>query len=236
MKNSLIVSIAASIFYAKSLFAGSAPPVSVQTQMLDLQKVFSASPWIYALLMGMSVASLTIWLYSLATFRQKELMPKAFSHKVKALLTSSQYDQAQSFCTTDRNLLASIVAAGLSTRKLGPQVMIDAMKSEGKRASTRFWQRLSLLQDIVIVAPMFGLLGTVVGMFYAFYDVNRSVESINALFDGLGIAVGTTVAGLVVSILAMIFHTTLKYRLIKSLSVVENEAFSMSSLIDTERH
>jgi len=113
--------------------------------------------------------------------------------------------------------------------------MMDAMKTEGKRAATPFWQRLSLLNDIAIVAPMLGLLGTVIGMFYAFYDVNRSVESINALFDGLGIAVGTTVVGLIVAILAMIFATTLKYRLVKTLSLVENEALGVSALIPRQR-
>ncbi len=81
---------------------------------------------------------------------------------------------------------------------------------------------------------MLGLLGTVIGMFYAFYDVNRSAESINALFDGLGIAVGTTVAGLVVAILCMLFSTTLKYRLIKTLSHVENEALHLSTLIPNQ--
>ena len=109
--------------------------------------------------------------------------------------------------------------------------MIDSMKSEGKRASTAFWQRLSLLNDIVVIAPMLGLLGTVIGMFYAFYDVNRSIESINALFDGLGIAVGTTVMGLFVAILAMIFHASLKYRVVKTLSLVENEALTLTALI-----
>ena len=100
-------------------------------------------------------------------------------------------------------------------------------------SSTSFWQRLSLLNDIVIVAPMLGLLGTVIGMFYAFYDVNRSIESINSLFDGLGIAVGTTVVGLIVAIVAMILYTTLKYRIVKMLSHVENEALALSSLIDS---
>jgi biopolymer transport protein ExbB len=111
--------------------------------------------------------------------------------------------------------------------------MLDSMKSEGKRAATAFWQRLSLLNDIVIIAPMLGLLGTVIGMFYAFYDLNRSAESINALFDGLGIAVGTTVAGLIVAIIAMIFYTTLKYRVVKTLAEVENEALVLSTMIDS---
>ena len=78
--------------------------------------------------------------------------------------------------------------------------MIESMKGAGKRQTSFLWQKVSLLNDIAIVAPMLGLLGTVSGMFFAFYDLNRSLESISALFDGLGISVGTTLAGLVVAI------------------------------------
>lgn len=200
-------------------------------QLLDIKTVFSSAPLIYSLLVLMSIASLGIWLYSLITFRAKDIMPEPFRRELKGLLEQEQYELAHKLCDTKENILSSLMRTGLITRGLGPQVMIDAMKSEGKRASTAFWQRLSLLNDIVIIAPMLGLLGTVIGMFYAFYDVNRSIESINALFDGLGIAVGTTVMGLIVAILAMIFHTTLKYRVVKTLSLVENEALTLSALI-----
>ncbi len=203
----------------------SAPP------LLDVKSVFNSAPLIYSLLSFMSVASMGIWIYSLITFRAKDIMPDSFLQELRSLLEKEQYDQANLLCTTKDNLLSLLIQRGLATRALGAQIMIDAMKSEGKRAATAFWQRLSLLNDIVVIAPMLGLLGTVIGMFYAFYDVNRSIESINALFDGLGIAVGTTVVGLIVAILAMIFHTTLKYRVVRTLSLVENEAFNLSALI-----
>ncbi len=206
-------------------------PMIFASQLLDIKTVFNSAPIIYTLLSMMSVASLGIWLYSLITFRAKDIMPESFRNELRLLLQSEQYREAQELCTFKGNLLSNLIKTGLMTREFGPQVMIDAMKSEGKRASTAFWQRLSLLNDIVIIAPMLGLLGTVIGMFYAFYDVNRSIESINALFDGLGIAVGTTVAGLIVAILAMIFHTTLKYRVVRTLSLVENEALALSALI-----
>lgn len=200
-------------------------------QLIDFKTVFGSAPIIYSLLALMSVASMGIWLYSLITFRAKDIMPEDFRRELRSLLEKEQYEQAEKLCGLRINILSTLMKTGLTTRVLGPQVMIDAMKSEGKRAATAFWQRLSLLNDIVIIAPMLGLLGTVIGMFYAFYDVNRSIESINALFDGLGIAVGTTVAGLIVAILAMIFHTTLKYRVVKTLSLVENEALTLSALI-----
>lgn len=200
-------------------------------QLIDIKNIFTSSPFIYSALGLMSIGSMVIWLYTLATFRAKDIMSGPSLAHLRSLLEAQDWDRAKEACSKEPNLLSSIVKAGLITRELGPAVMIDAMKSEGKRASTPFWQRLALLNDIAIVAPMLGLLGTVIGMFYAFYDVNRSVESINALFDGLGIAVGTTVAGLIVAILSMIFSTTLKYRLVKTLSHVENEAVSLSALI-----
>lgn len=200
-------------------------------QLLDLKKAFGSAPIIYLLLLILSVASMGIWLYSLITFRPKDVMPDKFCNDLRSLLETEQYDLAQELCSSKENLLATLVKTGLTSRNLGPQMMVDAMKYEGKRASTAFWQRLSLLNDIVIVAPMLGLLGTVIGMFYAFYDMNRSIESINALFDGLGVAVGTTVVGLIVAILAMIFYATLKYRVVRTLSLVENEAMTLSTLI-----
>lgn len=216
------------------LFA--AVPIPIESvQLIDFKKVFTQSPLIYAFLSIMSVSSLAIWLYSLATVRSKEIVPAHFYAELKTLLETKNYEEAKLLCAKKPGLLASLIRVGLITRNLGAQVMIDSMKSEGKRIATPLWQRLSLLNDVAMVAPMLGLLGTVIGMFYAFYDVNRTVESINTLFDGLGIAVGTTVAGLIVAILAMLFSTTLKYRLVKTLSHLENESLILSALIQTDQ-
>ena len=221
-------------FFLLTLVAPTLSWANAPAQLIEIKKIFISSPLIYAILSLMSVLSMTLWLYTLITFRAKDIMPASFLQDLKGMLENKDWEKARHLCLTRPNLLSSIISTGLATRDLGAQVMIDAMKTEGKRAATPLWQRLSLLNDIAIVAPMLGLLGTVIGMFYAFYDVNRSAESINALFDGLGIAVGTTVAGLVVAILCMLFSTTLKYRLIKTLSHVENEALHLSTLIPNQ--
>jgi biopolymer transport protein ExbB len=111
--------------------------------------------------------------------------------------------------------------------------MIEAMQTEGKRFGVSLWQRISLINDVAIIAPMLGLLGTVLGLFHAFYDVNRSPDTLASIFDGLGIAVGTTVAGLIVAICAMVFYATLKYRVIQLLNHIENETIALGKLIET---
>jgi len=201
--------------------------------MIDLKEIFLAAPIIYALLLGMSVGSVVIWLLSLLTFKAKNFIPEAFLKSARHLLAQNDETKAMEFCDKEESILAKMLLVGLQTKNLGPSLMIDAMKSEGRRISSSFWQRLTILNDIVMIAPMLGLLGTVIGMFYAFYDINRSAESITALFDGLGIAVGTTVFGLFVAIAAMIFSTTLKYRLVKLASLLEKEALALARLIKT---
>ncbi|MCH9631792.1 MAG: Tol-Pal system protein TolQ [Chlamydiae bacterium] len=201
---------------------------------LDLVKVFKGAPIIYSVLILLSVVAFIIWLYSFFTLKLSDMMPSNFIHQIRTQLTERRFDAALITCQQDQNFSSNVIACGIAARKHGPQVMMEAMHAEGKRCSNALWQRISILNDIAVVAPMLGLLGTVLGMFYAFYDANRSQESFSSIFDGLGVAMGTTVLGLFVAIAAMIFHTTLKYRVVRLMSCIENEALSLGSLIETE--
>jgi biopolymer transport protein ExbB len=202
--------------------------------VIDLGQVFSGSPTIYTVLFGLSVASVAIWAYALASLRTAELVPADPLKELREKLAGKQYDEALAVCEKNPTILFHMISTGILSRKQGQSNMLDLMKSEGRRASNKLWQKIALLNDIAVIAPMLGLLGTVLGMFYAFYDLNRSMESISALFDGLGISVGTTVGGLIVAILALIFHSVTKYRLTRQLILVENEAHSLARLIDNQ--
>ncbi len=202
------------------------------TSTLDIKEIFSTSPIIYTILIILSITAVSIWMYCLFTFREKNNMNPQIIKDVKTYLLNKEFEKAINYCNCQGHLFASIISSALCVRSHGPQFVAQTMKSEGQRFTTKFWQKINLLNDIVIIAPMLGLLGTVIGMFYAFYDINRSIDTISSLFDGLGIAIGTTVAGLIVAIIAMIFHATLKYRLVKMLNTVENEAFALCHLIN----
>lgn len=202
--------------------------------IIDLMLVFAGSPTIYALLLCLSIASFGIWVYALLSLRNGEVLPSESLKKLRQMLLDKEYDKALLLSEQSRSILLQIAASGIRSRKHDPLVMQESMKAVGRRATTPFWQKIGLLSDIAIVAPMLGLLGTVLGMFYAFYDLNRSMEGISALFDGLGISVGTTLGGLLVAIFAIIFHSTTKYRLTKQLIVIEKEAASIMSLITSQ--
>ncbi len=227
--------VCSSLFFASSaLFAEEEIYKSLEKSNLDLVEVFYGSPIIYSILLVLSLIALVIWLYSILTLQLSQMMPSSFLKQLRQDLSERHYEKALEMCQNAHHFTATIVASGISSRVHGHQVVMEAMQAEGKRCGVSMWQRISLLNDIAIIAPMLGLLGTVLGLFYAFYDVNRSPDTLASIFDGLGIAVGTTVAGLIVAILAMIFYATLKLKVVRLLNSIENEALSFGHMINAE--
>jgi biopolymer transport protein ExbB len=225
----------ATLLFPCTLFGADAPTGS-SNSTLDLAKVFEGSPYISTTLLTLSLFAFVLWLYSHLTLRVKDMMPKQFVNTLREQLAEQRYEAALVTCQKEKNFASNIIASGLAARRHGSQVMIEAMQSEGRRAGMALWQRISLLNDVAVIAPMLGLLGTVLGMFFAFYDTSQSAENLATIFDGLGIAIGTTVAGLVVAILAMFFYTSLRFRVINLLNLIENEAHSIANLIDLNQN
>ncbi len=214
------------------LVLSTSPVFAADAFRLDLVEIFNSSPVIYALLAALSLFSSVIWIYSLVSLKLSTVMPPSFIHRVTKLLREKKYDNALEICGEERLPCASILSCALHARRHGHQVMREAMQTEGKRCGVGLWQRISLLNDVAVIAPMLGLLGTVLGLFYAFYDVNRSPDTLASIFDGLGIAVGTTVAGLIVAILSMLYHASLKFRIVRVLNRLENETLLLGNLIE----
>ena len=234
MKSKIFFAILCMGLGAQPLLAADSSGPQLGSSTLDLAKVFQGAPVIYSILLALSMFSFILWLYSFLTLRLNDMMPRDFMNTVREQLTEGRLEAALNTCRQDDHFAAPIIASGLAARKHGSAVMLEAMQCEGKRKGSALWQRISLLNDVAVVAPMLGLLGTVLGMFFAFYDTSRTDESLTTIFDGLGIAIGTTVAGLVVAILAMVFFASLKFRVISLLNAVENETHELVSMIEAE--
>ena len=198
---------------------------------IDLSQVFKGSPIIYSLLLALSMTAVFLWLYTIFRWRVLAGYNESSKKRLTDLLCKNKRNEALLLCKNKGDLLSKMVLASLSTDRSSRKELEEIVSNVVKKASGATWQRIGILNDIAIIAPMLGLMGTVLGMFYAFYDINRSLNSITKLFDGLGISVATTVAGLCVALLSLLLHTFLKHRLIRRLSVIEQEAEAMIPLL-----
>ena len=199
---------------------------------IDVKQVFAGAPLIYIALFILSVLSVGLWLYSFLLMKKAVAVPRQLFESMRHFLSQKSYEDALLFCEQKPMLFTDMIKMVINKRHKGYQSLRSLVQDEGKRAVRPYWQKIGLVNDVAVIAPMLGLLGTVLGMFYAFYDMNRSMQSLSSLFDGLGISVGTTVAGLVVSLLAMGLYISLKFRLVSTVSDVEEKVFECTQLLD----
>ena len=131
-----------------------------------------------------------------------------------ALEATRQYD----------NFAAQIATAGLSQKEHGSRAAELAMEGAANRGAARLRQRLDLMNLMVTLAPLLGLLGTVIGMIRSFSVLNLRSGQPFAITGGVGEALVATAAGLCVAVLSLIFLAYFRNRLDSILNDAEETA------------
>ena len=128
--------------------------------------------------------------------------------KIHTLIEQNDYEAALSLAVSAPGPVTAILAEGLKHRGIAHDMLEEVISLAGSREITRLNRNLHLLELIARVAPLMGLLGTVLGMAAAFRQVAgaRGAVDPSLLAGGIWEALITTVAGLCVAIPAMVLH------------------------------
>ena len=132
---------------------------------------------------------------------------RRFMETVKEHVGGGRFSEAEELAASTPGPVAAVAHEALTMRRYTEDVIENAISLRGDRELSRLNRNLHLLDLIGKIAPMIGLLGTVLGMAGAFHQV-ASTTSVNPtmLASGIWEALITTVAGLFVGIPALVFH------------------------------
>jgi biopolymer transport protein ExbB len=202
-----------------------------------LRDLYMMSPVINGILAGLSVLALALFVFFLSTVTPSAMAPQELLDQLTKLTVRGKYEQAADLCRSNRKVfVASIIQRCVENPHKGHGLMMEMIDAEGRRRADLVWNRISYLADVSNVAPMLGLLGTVIGMIQTFFGLEETTGSINAkvLSAGVGQAMTTTMFGLVVGILALIFYSIVKGRVTRTLSEAEQAVHSIADHIQQE--
>jgi biopolymer transport protein ExbB len=129
-----------------------------------------------------------------------------------AKLDARDWQGAQAVCAASPNVLARVLSDGLSYHK-DPVSMKEAFEDRTALEAARLRKNLGYLDVIVTMAPLLGLLGTVVGMIGSFKVLDVAGHDPAAITGGVGEALVATATGLCVAVLALCVHTYFAHRL-----------------------
>jgi len=128
-----------------------------------------------------------------------------------------------------------LLAAGLAVRHRSREQIKERIEDTGRHLVHQMERFLNTLGSIASVAPLLGLLGTVIGMIHMFLAIlEHGIGDVTELAGGIGQALICTAAGMVVAIPALLFHRYFRGRVAEY--VIEMEKQAMALLDTLEEH
>jgi len=204
---------------------GDDKPAGLSEQPLArFRDLFMFSPVINGIIGGLSVLGLLFFLFFMASINRRTFAPPGFVDEVVKLIIRGDFERAADACRRSRGVFAApIVQRCIENQSQGHSSMLGLIDTEGRRQADIIWNRVSYLADISNIAPMLGLVGTVLGMIKAFYGLEHESGGIDAvvLSRGVGEAMSTTLFGLSVGIFTLVLYSLVKARATRTLADAE---------------
>ena len=184
-----------------------------------------------------SILVLAICIERLYTLNAKKISPPHLLATVWKQLKRGELDAAKLRTLRQSSPLGRILAAGLGNAYHGREVMKESIQEAAAHVVHDLERYLNTLGTIAAVAPLLGLLGTVVGMIEVFAEIMaQGTGNASALAGGISQALITTAAGLTVAIPALVMHRYFVGRIDGIVIELEQETIKLVDALHSEEN
>ncbi|MBN2366631.1 MAG: MotA/TolQ/ExbB proton channel family protein [Calditrichaeota bacterium] len=189
--------------------------------MLD---IFAKGGWVMYPLLLSSVLALAVIIERIWYLRKRKILVPEIISVLDQMKSPGDLELVKSICNKFNGPFSRIIRTGIENQDLPPDELRVTVEDEG-RQEVRILQRgLVTLETVAAIAPLLGLLGTVLGMIKVFNVIETlGVGQAKALSGGISEALVTTATGLIIGIPVYIAYNYFNHRA---------EAF----ILDMERH
>jgi biopolymer transport protein ExbB len=205
-------------------------PTEEKLSFLDLAM---KGGWIMIPLAFLSVLAIYIFIERYMAINRAGKDDKNFMNNIKDFISDGKVDSALALCKSKETPLARMIEKGI--KRIGRPLndISAAIENVGKLEVSKLEKGVAILAMVAGAAPMIGFLGTVSGMIRAFYDMSKAGNNIDIglLSNGIYEAMVTTLAGLLVGIIAYICYNIIVSRIEKVVYVIENKATEFMDLL-----
>lgn len=157
-----------------------------------------------------------------------------FMKRIKDYVNEGEIESALNLCRNTPTAYSALIAKGLTRLGRPMQDVLVTIENMGNLEIARLGKGLPWLATTAAGAPMLGFLGTVIGMVEAFHAMATagSAATLATFADGIYTALVTTVAGLVVGVIALFAYNYLVARLNSVMTLLEGKTMEFMDLID----
>lgn len=162
-------------------------------------------------LLLLCIMAIYIFIERLIVIRKASYKDPSFMNKIKDYINEGKIDAALTLCKNTDTPYSRMVEKGIERLGRPMNDVLVAVENVGNIEVGKLERGLSLLATTAGGGPMIGFLGTVIGMIQAFFNMANAGNNVDvtSLADGIYTAMVTTVAGLIVGIIAFFAYNYL---------------------------
>lgn len=181
-------------------------------------EIFTYGGTVLWLIVGVSVIAFAYVLWLFFMLRPSNAVPPPLASETIDLIREGKLDKAEILCDGAPCAYASVAKRAIAfvrtTPHADPVLLKEIIAGEGATQAAAILARPQRLSLAISIAPMLGLLGTVIGMLRSFISIAGDVAAAKPvqLAQGMSQAIITTIAGLIVAIAASLFHAWFNIR------------------------
>jgi biopolymer transport protein ExbB len=199
-------------------------------------ELIKAGGWLMVPIIVCSIVAMTIIIERLWMLRSARVVPENLVAQVWQLHRDGKLSSAHIATVRDGSPLGRILAAGLVNRNHSREIMKESIEESGRQVVAQLERYLNTLGTIASIAPLLGLLGTVIGMIKVFSAITiAGVGNPTVLAGGISEALLTTAAGLSVAIPSLMFHRYFNGRVDRLVVKMEEESLKIVEVMQGER-
>ena len=190
--------------------------------------------WLMIPLAILAIISIYILIERTFAISNASKQDSGFMQKIKDLIHSGKVSEAQDLCKSIDKPYARMIEKGVSRIGRSNNDVLVAIENVGNMEVARLEKGFAWLATTAAGAPMIGFLGTVAGMVQAFHSIAVAGQNSNVgiLSNGIYEALVTTVAGLVVGIIALFAYNFLTARVNKVMNRLEGSTMEFMDLLN----
>ncbi|RYY75302.1 MAG: MotA/TolQ/ExbB proton channel family protein [Gammaproteobacteria bacterium] len=189
-------------------------PETASASEVDLLEYFSEGGVAVVVIISLSILFLSVSIERLVHFREKYIFSHELLDQVRALWGHGEVEKISQLLISNRTSLARVLGFIVDNRRQSFDFISTGAGEIASRELRKHQQKFYALSIVATVAPIVGLLGTVIGMIEAFHVIafSQGMGNPTLLAGGISKALINTAAGLGVALPALGMHHFLKYR------------------------
>ena len=197
--------------------------------------LIEAAGWPIWPLIVASIIALAIIFERVYTLRRNQIVPPRLLEQTLETLRRQGAGPEVQRALAENSPMGRIFAAGIKNLSSSREVMKESLEEAGRAVAHDLERYLTSLGTIAAVAPLLGLLGTVVGMVEIFGSQSPTGSNPAMLAHGISVALYNTAFGLIVAIPSLIFHRFFRGKVEALLVEMEQEAIKLVEIVHGER-